>query len=58
MITNASVALVILLACVLQIEDLAAQTQSIGETGQGGNVYLHETFDNYEIDNVPEIPQL
>lgn len=63
MITRASVVLGIVLAGVLQAEELAAPPQSTGANGQdamvqGGTVYLHETFDSYEIGSVPKIPQL
>jgi len=61
MISKSRVALGVLwIACFLAEDLIAApQTTETTEVNQtSGTVYLHETFDDYEIDSVPKTPQL
>ncbi len=63
MITRASFVLGIVLAGSLYAGDLFAQSavtknKQAAEKGQGGTVYLHETFDSYQTGQTPKTPQL
>ena len=62
MILRASLMLGFVLAGVLQAGELAAQSATKGEQGkmqeQGGLVLLHETFEDHDIDSVPEVSAL
>jgi len=59
-ILRAIVVLGIALAGFLQSQELAAQSQTkdAGAMGQGGKVYLHETFEDHDVDSAPEISNL
>jgi len=43
-------------AGVLQADESPSPSEA--KSGQGGTVYLHETFESYEIGSVPEVTQL
>lgn len=61
MITRASVVLAVVLGGSLHRVDLAAQpptTEKSGHSGQGGTVYLHETFDDYQTGSLPKSSQM
>ena len=46
------------LACGLSAKALPAALQSKDAAKSGGTVYLHETFEEFDVNSVPKIPQL
>lgn len=68
MIIRASVILVVLIAGLLQVEELAAQPPAVAQSSEGsqtkkrtqesGTVYLHETFESFDVDGEPDSPEL